>query len=376
MTLAVITGTRPEIIKLFPLMRLLDINGIDYKYIHTGQHHDYVLSLKFIEEFKIRKPDYNINLKSRSNSIIQFSEIITKINNILQKFKPSLVIVQGDTNSVAASALAASKCNIPIAHVEAGLRSEDWRMAEELNRKIVDHMSHILFAPTVESASNLNSEHVHGDIHVVGNTVMDAVKLCLDLNNNNKDKLDYNIRPKKRNNTDFVLVTLHRQENVDNRDFLKQVLTALAESGLSCIFPLHPRTLKRINEFGLEDLITREIQVIEPLGYFDFLRLLKICRFVITDSGGIQEEITFPQINKHALVLRRSTERPESIKSGHTVLCKDQDHYSILQEIKKIKAMQPADNVCPYGYGNSAQEIVKILVNNTHYITKPKIAMA
>ncbi len=159
-----------------------------------------------------------------------------------------------------------------------------------------------------------------------------------------------------------VLLTLHREENVDNRDSLKQIFSALSDSGLYCICPMHPRTVKRIHEFGLEDLISKAIKVIEPVGYFDFLTLLKTCRFVISDSGGVQEEVTSPYINKHALVLRKSTERPESVLSGHTVMC-DVDYYKIRTSIRKIEAGElPEKKVgSPYGSGNSAEKIVEIL---------------
>ena len=142
----------------------------------------------------------------------------------------------------------------------------------------------------------------------------------------------------------FVLVTLHRSENVDNKDFLKQVLTAISTSGLDYIFPMHPRTLKRLHEFGLENLITKNIKVIEPVGYFDFLMLLKMCKFVITDSGGVQEEITSPFINKHAIVLRDSTERPESVQSGHAILCRTEIH-EIYEAIKNIDSYPHEPNI-------------------------------
>jgi UDP-N-acetylglucosamine 2-epimerase (non-hydrolysing) len=387
MTIAVITGTRPEIIKLFPIMRLFSQKGIDYKFIHTGQHFDYELSLKFIEEFRIRKPDYNIVLESGAETIQeqQTAEIMLKISNIFRNdFYPSLIMIEGDTNSVLSSALAAVKSNIPIAHLEAGLRSNDWKSFEEHNRRIVDCIADILFAPTTESANNLKTEHVHGNVHIVGNTVMDAVKLCLESNenvsdddnndNNNINNATSNINSIDNNNTnrthiksklntdDFVLLTLHRAENVDNRDFLKHVLAALSNSNHNYIFPIHPRTLKRIHEFELENLITKQIKVTSPVGYFDFLRLLKSCRFVITDSGGVQEEITSPHINKHAIILRESTERPESIQSGHATLCKA-EKYEIFTAIKKMEAA--ADEIrtseSPYGSGNSAEKIAAIL---------------
>jgi UDP-N-acetylglucosamine 2-epimerase (non-hydrolysing) len=368
MTFALITGTRPEIIKMYPLMRLFDLKGIDYKFIHTGQHHDYELFLKFIEDFNIRKPDHSINLTPSSGSIEQFSEIMPKVGSLLKEIQPSSVIVQGDTNSVVAAALVAIKSKIPLIHLEAGLRSYDWRTPEEYNRIMVDHVSNVLLAPTIQSARNLKNEQVQGSIFMVGNTVIDAVELCLQSdsfryrhNDNNSENILSKLKLKM-DPANCVLLTLHREENVDNRESLKQILSALSDSGLYCICPMHPRTVKRIHEFGLEDLISKNIKVIEPVGYFDFLTLLKICKFVISDSGGVQEEVTSPYINKHALILRSYTERPESVLSGHTVMC-EVNYYKIRLSIKKIESGElPEKKVgSPYGNGNSAEKIVEIL---------------
>lgn len=371
MVCAVIAGTRPEIIKLYPVIRLFDLKNINYKFIHAGQHYDYELSVRFIEHFKIRKPDYSILPTTTSESAQQISEIISHIAKIFQEIRPSLLVIQGDTNSVLASALTALKFDIPIAHIESGLRSNDRKTPEEINRRIVDHMSTILFAPTITSAVNLKNENVLGNIHIVGNTVMDAVKLCLESNsddNNNKDNdnsiLRKYIKPKKyNNNNNFALLTLHRSENVDNVDTLKQILTALSDSSIDYIFPMHPRTRRRIREFGLQRLVANTIKIVEPLGYFDFLQLLKRCKFVITDSGGIEEEITSPHISKRALILRDSTERPESIQSGHAILCKPRYH-NILEAIKIIERMERPINTQVYGSENAAEKIIEILDAN------------
>jgi UDP-N-acetylglucosamine 2-epimerase (non-hydrolysing) len=369
MTLALITGTRPEIIKMFPLMRSFDSEGINYRFIHTGQHHDYELFLKFIEDFNIRMPDYNIDLIPSSGSIEQLSQIILKVGDVLKKLQPSSVIVQGDTNSVVASALAAIKSKIPLIHLEAGLRSYDWRTPEEYNRRIVDHMSNVLFTPTIQSERNLRNEQVQGKIFMVGNTIIDAVELSIELmqtsyhdNHANRENDILNKIKLKTDLSDCVLLTLHREENVDNPDSLKQILTALADSGLHYICPMHPRTVKRIHEFNLENLIRATIKVIEPVGYFDFLRLLKACKFVISDSGGIQEEVTSPYINKYALILRESTERPESIASGHTIMCPI-NYNEIKLSIRKVESGEFPQKLkdCPYGDGNSAAKIAQIL---------------
>lgn len=372
MVCAVIAGTRPEIIKLYPIIRLFDLKKINYKFIHAGQHYDYELSVRFIEHFKIRKPDYSILPTTTAESAQQISEIISNTAKIFQEIRPSLLVIQGDTNSVLAGALTALKFDIPIAHIESGLRSNDWKTPEEINRRIVDHMSTILFAPTITSADNLKNENVLGNIHLVGNTVMDAVKLCLQSNSNDNSNKDNDnsilrkyIKPKKYNNdnNNFALLTLHRSENVDNLDTLKQILTALSDSSINYIFPMHPRTRRRIREFGLQYLVANTIKIVEPLGYFDFLQLLKRCKFVITDSGGIEEEITSPHISKHALILRDSTERPESIQSGHAILCKPRYH-NILEAIKIIERMKRPSNTQVYGSENAAEKIIEILDAN------------
>ena len=367
MTIAVITGTRPEIIKMYPIIKLFDSRSVDYKYIHTGQHYDYDLFLKFVEEFEIRKPDIYISADI-SNAVNQVASIMEKIGSVLNELRPSLVLVEGDTNSVLASALAALKSNIPIAHIESGLRSNDWKPVEEHNRKIVDHISDILLAPTDVSTKNLQNEHVHGEVHTVGNTVIDAINLRLDnastgSNNNTNTKGMGESSGTDELQDDFVLVTMHRSENVDDIDILRQVLMALSDSNLKCIFPMHPHTLKRIQEYGLIKQIGEGIKIIAPIGYLDFLKLLIKCRFVITDSGGVQEEITSPLINKRALVLRDCTERPESVESGHSVLC-DVSRKAIVEQIERFqktydKNLAPAKS--PYGDGNAAGKICKIL---------------
>jgi UDP-N-acetylglucosamine 2-epimerase (non-hydrolysing) len=365
MTIAVITGTRPEIIKMYPIIKVFDSRSIGYKYIHTGQHYDYNLFLKFIEEFEIRKPDICISADV-SNPVNQVASIMKEIGTVLNELRPSLVLVEGDTNSVLASALAALKSNIPIGHIESGLRSNDWKTVEEHNRKIVDHVSDILFSPTDVSTKNLQVEHVHGDIHTVGNTVIDAIKLCLSKSDftNNKTDSKYVLESLGIDElaNDFILVTIHRAENVDDMRILKQVLQALSDSNLKYIFPMHPHTLKRIQEYGLKRHVGKAIKIIEPVGYSEFITLLKKCRFVITDSGGVQEEITSPQINKRALVLRDCTERPESVDSGHSVLCK-LDYDDILKHVAEFQRDDRANSSdnAPYGNGDTAIKIVKIV---------------
>jgi UDP-N-acetylglucosamine 2-epimerase (non-hydrolysing) len=368
MTIALITGTRPEIIKMYPIMKLFDSKSIKYKYIHTGQHYNYDLFLKFIDEFGIRRPDILITMDA-SEPVSQVSKIMEEIGTIVNKICPSLVLLEGDTNSVLGSALAALKSRIPIAHVESGLRSNDWKTVEEHNRRIVDHISDILFSPTGVSTKNLQNENVYGEIHTVGNTVIDAINLCLekgsiiDESDSHNGKDVFSSLGVDQPSGDFILVTMHRSENVDDANSLKQLLMALSESKLNYIFPIHPRTFKRIKEYGLTKYIGKGIKVLQPLGYLGFLRLLSKCSFVVTDSGGVQEEVTFPKINKRAIVLRDCTERPESVKSGHSVLCK-LEHKAILEGIQKFwtnRSDSMTMTTSPYGDGNAAIKITEIL---------------
>jgi UDP-N-acetylglucosamine 2-epimerase (non-hydrolysing) len=367
LTVAIVTGTRPEIIKMYPIIRQFDSRSIDYKYIHTGQHYDYNLFLKFIQEFGIRKPDISI-AADISNPVKQVVGIMEKLGIVINQIKPSLVLIEGDTNSVLASALSALKSNIPIAHVESGLRSYDWRTVEEHNRRIVDHISDILFSPTDISTKNLKNENVQGEIYTVGNTAIDAINLCLTnekiKNNNNTGNEMPDLSGIDQQKDDFILVTMHRSENVDDMTILKEILVALSESSQKYIFPMHPHTKKRIQEYGLFKYIGKGIKIREPVGYLDFLKLLRKCKFVVTDSGGIQEEITSPRINKRALVLRNYTERPESVNSNHSILCKI-DRKTIFEQIQTLESnssrVKRSSITSPYGTGLTAVKITNII---------------
>lgn len=363
---AIITGTRPEIIKMFPIMKQLDSNYIDYKYIYTGQHYDALLSSQFFDEFAVRYPDYKIDLfDSKISNTLQIPEIMMKLDKIFKLEQFDGVIVQGDTNSVLASSLVSSQNNIPIYHVEAGLRCFDFKMQEERNRKLVDHMADVLFASTENSRKNLENEKVSGKIFTVGNTVMDSINLVLanEFSFFGKKQIYYENMYDK----DYILITLHRYENLLNKEFLYEFFSGLHESKLDYIFPIHPHTLKQIKKFNLDYLFNNRIKIIPPLGYIKFLKLLQKSTFIITDSGGIQEEITSDLIKKCAIVVRPNTERPESIDSGHTRLLSNFNKDKLLDEINKLNNdIKKGINLSssPYGIGDSAQRIVNIIKNN------------
>ncbi len=352
----IIAGTRPEIIKVAPIIREIKKQRLKLFFIHSGQHYDYLLSKQIINDLKLPKPKLSFKLKNSSPSS-QLAEIITKLDKPLKKMKNSIMIVQGDTNTVVAGALAAIKNGIQVAHVEAGLRSYDWRMSEEHNRRMVDHISNFLFTPTEISKQNLINEKIYGKIFVTGNTVMDAVKEHLPLAEK-KSKILSKIKFKK-----YIVATFHRAENVDNKKILTNIVSGLIKSNKPIVIPLHPRTRKNLIKFGLlkKLLSNSNIQILNPLGYLDFLILMKNSKFIITDSGGLQEEATSPEISKKVLILRISTERTEAVKAKMADILKlnslDISCKISLEWDKKPKRFSKS----PYGIGSSSKKIVNIL---------------
>jgi UDP-N-acetylglucosamine 2-epimerase (non-hydrolysing) len=351
---SIVLGTRPEIIKLSPIIRLSNKRNTDV--IFSGQHYDYNLGLRFIDELDLPAPDFKMKI-TRENPAKQLGEMIQKLSKIFLETKPDTVVVQGDTNTVLAGAFAALKSKIPVSHVESGLRSFDWRMPEEHNRIATDHISELLFAPTNTSKNNLKMERVHGKIFVVGNTIIDAV------NQNIK------IAEKKstiKSSEDFILLTLHRAENVDSKNILGNILGAIIESGEKILFPIHPRTLRKIHEFGYYNKLknAQNIKLIKAVGYFDMLLLMKKTRFILSDSGGIQEEATSSSIRKKVLILRKSTDRPETVQYGWSELVGFNRNH-ILNSIKKNSKNEPklSCKLTPYGNGHSAEKILRIINN-------------
>jgi len=354
----VIAGTRPEIIKMAPVIRALKERSQPYVFVHCGQHYDYNMSQQFIEELELPTPDYGFKVKAYTPGL-QTSRILILIERVVKEVKPKVMLVEGDTNGVLASALAAVKLNISVGHVEAGLRSFDLRMPEEHNRRLVDHLSKFLFAPTEIARKNLEKESVWGTIHVTGNTVIDAVIQHMSLAGK-KSKIIDKIRFKR-----FALVTAHRAENVDDPAVLKNFVEAFAQAPIPVVYPIHPRTRKRLRQLKMWRMLSRaeNVQLLPPLGYFDFLVLMKKCEMIITDSGGIQEEATAPPIRKPVLVVRLSTERPEAVEAGFAKVVGVEKH-NILKAMKQTLTEERAmPNISPYGDGTSAKKIVEILMH-------------
>jgi UDP-N-acetylglucosamine 2-epimerase (non-hydrolysing) len=352
----VAVGTRPEIIKMAPVIRALNKAKLPLVFVHCGQHYDYNMAQQFIENLELTAPDYFLEIESSSPGA-QTAEILMKMDQLLEKIEPSILLVEGDTNTVLSAALAANKRAFSIGHVEAGLRSFDLRMPEEHNRRLTDHISNYLFSPTERARANLIKENVWGKIYLTGNTAIDAVIQHLPLAEK-KSKIMERIPFKT-----FVLATAHRAENVDNKSFLESLRAVFSKSPLPIVYPMHPRTRKRLQENHMLSQMEKlkKLLILEPLGYLDFLVLMKHSSLIITDSGGIQEEATAPGIRKRVLVIRLSTERQEAVEAGFAkIVGTDKDN--ILAAIhKELASVEKLPSVSPFGDGRSAEKIVDVI---------------
>ncbi|EHP83726.1 non-hydrolyzing UDP-N-acetylglucosamine 2-epimerase [Methanotorris formicicus] len=363
MKISVILGTRPEIIKLSPIIRKLEKINVDWHIIHTNQHYSENMDRIFFEELNLPKPKYNLNIGSGTHGE-QTGKMMIEIEKVILKENPDVVIVQGDTNTVLSGSLVASKLKIKVAHVEAGLRSYDKTMPEEINRVLTDHISDYLFAPTEEAKNNLLKEGIENNkIFVVGNTIVDATLQNLELAEKNEyiNQFLKNIT----NGEGYFLLTLHRAENVDNKERLKNIINAITKIteiyDKDIIFPIHPRTKKRLKEFNLfEKLKNNKIKIIEPVGYLEFLILEKNAELILTDSGGIQEESCILKVP--CVTLRYNTERPETLKVGSNILVGD-DKNKIINAVElMLNKKRTWEN--PFGDGKSGERIVGILIKN------------
>ncbi len=352
----VVVGTRPEIVKMAPILRAMRKSSVPFTFVHCGQHYDYNMSQQFIEELELPVPDYGFKVRAASAGV-QTARIMAQMDKLLGSVSAGLVLVEGDTNTVLAAALAANKRGVAVGHVEAGLRSFDLRMPEEHNRRLTDHLSALLFAPTERAKANLERENVWGKIYVTGNTVIDAVAQHLPLAER-KSKILEQIRFDR-----FVLATAHRAENVDDLAVLKNFVGAFMESPVPVVYPMHPRTRKRLRQNGLLAKVTEcgNVQVLPPLGYLDFLILMKKCELIVTDSGGIQEEATAPPIRKPVLVIRLSTERPEAVEAGFADVVGIEKRQILTAINAALENKKPLPEKSPYGDGNAAQKTTQII---------------
>ncbi|MEM1986547.1 MAG: UDP-N-acetylglucosamine 2-epimerase (non-hydrolyzing) [Nitrososphaeria archaeon] len=362
MKIIIVVGTRPEIIKMAPIIKVLEKKGLSFMFIHTGQHNDYEMSKIFIENLKLSPPNFSFKLLNNIPSL-QISEMISKLYKSLDYLYKSddIVLIQGDTNTTLATSVFALKTGIKIGHVEAGLRSFDWRMPEEHNRRIVDHVSDYLFAPTNVSKSNLENEHVQGKTFVTGNTIIDAIDMYFDKVREIESKVMEQIRFHE-----YALLTFHRSENVDYPYTLKNFIKILKNSPLPIVFPIHPRTKRRLIENNLMEHIEnlKNVQLLPPQAYFEFLTIMKNSKIIVTDSGGLQEEATHPKIRKPVLVLRTSTERPEAVQAGFAkvVGISPKVVLSELEHLLDSRPNLPASS--PFGDGKASERITDIILSN------------
>jgi len=351
---AIILGTRPEIIKMSPIIRACETQGVDYFVLHTGQHYSYDMDRAFFEDLDLPEPGYNLNVGSGTHAD-QTGRIMTGVEKILMKEKPEAVLVQGDTNTVLAGALVASKLHIKVGHVEAGLRSFDRQMPEEINRVVTDHISDYLFSPTETARQNLIKEGIREEkIFVTGNTIVDAIQQNLEIAQKKASPLQKMcLTPQE-----YFLVTAHRAENVDVLERFKRILEGLSiihnEFSFPVIFSMHPRTAKMLQTFNLS---VNGIRVIKPLGYLDFLQLESNARLVLTDSGGLQEEACI--LGVPCVTLRDNTERPETLEVGANVLA-GADPDKMVNSVKNsLDSSLNWRN--PFGDGCAGQRIIKTL---------------
>jgi UDP-N-acetylglucosamine 2-epimerase (non-hydrolysing) len=353
----IIFGTRPEIIKLYPVIRHLRIHNQLFTLIHTNQHYSVELDEIFFKELNIPIPEYNLLVGSHSHGK-QTGLMLHKIEKILLKERPEYVIVQGDTNSTLAGALAAVKIGIKVIHIEAGLRSYDMRMPEEVNRLMVDHISDILFTPTDIQKQILIHEGINeSKIHTVGNTIVDSINHNLTISNDKSSILgEFQLQPKN-----YFLLTLHRPSNVDDKSNLLIIFNGLERVietfNHIVVFPIHPRTLNKIKEFEIE--LHPQIKIINPVGYLDMLKLIKFSKLVFTDSGGIQEESCI--LNIPTLTIRDNTERTETIHLGANIIV-GTDSEKMLEGVEHFQ--NDKNNwVHPYG-DNVAEKIITLVEEN------------
>lgn len=324
-----IVGARPQFIKLAPFSIELRKNGIREIILHTGQHYDENMSELFFKELEIPVPDYNLEIGSGLHGE-QTGKMLIAIEEVLIKEKPDAVIVYGDTNSTLAGSLASAKLHIPLAHVEAGLRSFNKKMPEEINRIVADHLSDILFAPTETALENLKREGIEKGVYLVGDIMFDALMHFSKLSKGKSKILEKLSLTSK----DYYLVTIHRAENTDSPQKLKSIFLALQELDKEVIFPIHPRTENRVKEFDLENYLKGRIRVIDPVGYLDMIELEKNAYAILTDSGGVQKEAFWLKVP--CITLREETEWVETVKLKWNRLV-GADKAKILEAVKNIK---------------------------------------
>lgn len=346
-----VLGARPQFIKAGVVSRALASRGVDEMIVHTGQHFDTSMSEVFFEELGIPAPAYNLGIGSLSHGQMTGRQL-ERVEEVLLDANPSLVLVYGDTNSALAGALAAAKLGIPVAHVEAGLRSWNRAMPEEVNRVLVDHLADIAFAPTRTAVANLAAEGIRGDrVHHVGDVMLDA---ALHYRHRSRQPAQLELE----DGAPFVLCTVHRAQNTDDPHRLRGILDGLVDSGLDVVWPVHPRTRARLS--GLDLRLPRRITLLPPVTYLEMVWLERHCTVVATDSGGVQKEAFFH--NKPCVTFRRETEWVELVGAGSQVLV-DADATAIAKAL--TGQFMPTTAADYFGRGDASEKIAHILARQT-----------
>lgn len=354
MKISIILGTRPEIVKLSPIIRECERLRLDYSILHTGQHYSYSMDRVFFIQLELPQARHNLDVGSGTHAE-QTGKILVGVEKVLNKEKPDVVLVEGDTNTVLAGALAAAKIGIKVGHVEAGLRSHDRGMPEETNRVLTDHISDFLFAPTPTSERILLREGIESsNIFVTGNTVVDAVHQNLEISKRKTSILgELNIE-----SGEYCLATVHRQENVDDAARFIGILRGLEmvrkQFGFPVIYPIHPRAHKQLAAFNL---VAYGVMVVEPMDYLSFLQLESKAKLILTDSGGVQEEACI--LHVPCVTLRDNTERPETLEVGANMLAGTESSEIVKKADLMLARNRDWEN--PFGNGKAGEKIVRIL---------------
>lgn len=350
MDVLTVVGARPQFIKAFVVSRELRAEHNEIL-VHTGQHYDEELSDVFFDELGIPEPDHNLGIGSESHAT-QTARMMIELEQLVDEYAPDVLLCYGDTNSTLAAAIAASKVDMDLAHVEAGLRSFNREMPEEINRVLTDHTSDLLFAPSERAIDNLEAERITEGVHNVGDVMYDSVLWARDeALNHSTIREDLDIVDEE-----YLLATVHRPRNTDDPERLETILTSLAADPREVVFPAHPRTIDRLERYGLLETVEAELTLVDPVGYLDFVTLQAGAEIIVTDSGGIQKEAFF--LGVPCVTLREETEWPETIEAGGNVLV-GADSAAI--EDALADPPHSSSDVKPYGDGSAAERIVEVL---------------
>lgn len=347
-----VVGARPQFIKAAPISREVRKRHEEVL-VHTGQHYDEEMSDVFFDELGIPEPDHNLGVGSDDHGA-QTARMLVGLEELIQEEDPDAVLVYGDTNSTLAAAIAASKMDTALAHVEAGLRSYNREMPEEINRVLTDHASDLLFAPSTRAVENLTAEGIEKGVHDTGDVMFDAVLFAREQAADHSKILD-ELGVEEGN---FVLATVHRAANTDDPDRLASILDALADDPREVVLPAHPRTVNRMEEYGIYEDAKDRLTLTDPVGYLDFVRLQDAAEVVATDSGGVQKEAFF--LDTPCVTMREETEWRETVEAGWNRLV-GADGEAIRRALSTAEA--PAEKPTPYGDGTAAATIAGLLDN-------------